>query len=411
MEHGEMIHDFVDGTLDNNLENGLFVELASNQQLRSELKQFIDFERTARYDTAAYAPSAASTAGVFSRLGIPLPLATTAVVAPAATGILATLGKYSQGIIGGVVAMLMTAGVMYFAMDNNLQTADGRRQTENIHQVQGNEYKNNSITTNDIPIVKSEEKVAPKVIERIVVKYVDRPIYIEQTADSRQQTELMDNGELIIDNEEDSKKINIENSNLASIDNLPKVNLFENLNNQNNFNPIGVQENPYSQQLKMSDYLGELGVSVEVTGTDYWTFPKETIPKSASPILENKRLALILKLSDQIQAGAELRQEFFYHQYEDADYLYKQNNNYLTGNVFLRWIPLDFDVASIFGQVSYGGNIGGQVGRIMLGTLIKPSSDYSLVIGLEGSSMMYYHNNTPFLANKIGFHYGMMFNF
>jgi len=51
------------------------------------------------------------------------------------------------------------------------------------------------------------------------------------------------------------------------------------------------------------------------------------------------------------------------------------------------------------------------VGRFMTGTIIKPSSDYSFIIGLECSGMSYYHNNNPKIASKFGLHYGMLFNF
>ncbi|MFH1049810.1 MAG: hypothetical protein V1779_02640 [bacterium] len=411
MEHGEMIHDFVDGTLDSGLENGLFVELASNQQLRSELKQFIEFERTARYDTAAYAPSAESTAGVFSRLGIPLPLAATAVVAPAATGVFAILGKYSQGLIGGVIAMLMTAGVMYFAVlrqaqdDSQQSSVDSRQSAVVSRQSSVFSQKQSPLASNDIPIIKSEEKVAPKVIEKVIIKYVDRPVYIEQSS-------IMDNGELVMDNEEvDKKKVNIETADIENVVNMPEVNLFSGINEPYNFNPIAVQEQPFNPNLGLFDYLGKIGISLEVTGSDYWMFPKDTMPKSVNPFLENTKLAMLIKLSEKWQAGVEVRQEYFYHEYKDNEYLYKQSNNYLTGNAFLRWNVLNYNFASVFGQASYGANIGGHVGRFMLGTLIKPSSDYSFIIGLEYSGMLYNHNNTPFLASKFGLNYGMMFNF
>lgn len=157
--------------------------------------------------------------------------------------------------------------------------------------------------------------------------------------------------------------------------------------------------------------MDKLGIGLEVTGTDYRMFPKESVPKSENPILENKKIALVLNLYDNWKAGAELRQEFFYHQYQDVNYLYKQYNNYQTGSAFLRWIPINYDFASFFGQLSYGGNVGGQVGRAMIGTILKPSQDYSFIIGIEGSGMLYHHNNELFLAKKLGLHYGLLFNF
>jgi len=411
MEHGELIHDFVDGTLDSNLENGLFVELASNQQLRTELKQFIEFERTARYDTAAYAPSAESTANVFSRLGIPLPLATTAVVAPATTGMMAFLGKYSQGIIGGVVAMLITASVMYFAMDKGQQSSVNSQKTAvNSQQSAVNSQQSVVAQSNDIPIVKSEEKITPKVIEKVVIKYVDRPVYIEQTTDSKQLAETPINEQLAVSNEVDNNLVN--NMDFATTDGIfnQSVNLFSGINHSS-LNPVGVQEMPFYPSLGLFDYLGKAGISFELTGADYWMFPKETVPKQLNPLLENNRMAIILKLSDELQVGAEVRQEFFFHEYKDSDYLYKQNNNYFSGGVFGRWTPLNYNYASFFSQVSFGGNVGGQVGRVMIGTLIKPSSDYSFVIGLEGSGMMYNHNGDILFAKKLGLHYGILFNF
>lgn len=147
------------------------------------MKQFIEFERTARFDTEAYAAKAETTAGVFSRLGIPLPVAATAVVAPTAGGLMAVLSKYSQGLIGAFIATLITAGVMYFALDGN------RNSTEVINNsvISQKTYKvnkgNNSLANSNVPIMKSGEGTEPRVVEKIVVKYMDRPVYIEQEKD------------------------------------------------------------------------------------------------------------------------------------------------------------------------------------------------------------------------------------
>ncbi|ROL60452.1 hypothetical protein D9V86_09340 [Bacteroidetes/Chlorobi group bacterium ChocPot_Mid] len=409
MEYGELIHDFVDGTLDSNLENNLFVELASNQQLRSELKQFIEFERTARFDTAAYAPKAETTAGVFSKLGIPLPVAATAVVAPTTGGLMTILSKYSQGLIGAVIATLITAGVMYFAMDGIGNSSVGSKKTAITTMKKQVSGENSTSQASNIPIIRAGEEKEPRVIEKVIVRYVDKPVYVEKEKDESLQSLKEE-----VSVKSESPLSSIRDLGLASTERAISEFNPERLFNDTRFatfRQTGFGKDTYSPELGIYDFLDKLGIGFEVTGTDYWMFPKESVPKSENPILENKKIALVMNLSENWQAGAELRQEFFYHQYQDVNYLYKQYNNYQTGSAFLRWVPINYDFASFFGQLTYGGNIGGQVGRAMIGTILKPSPDYSFIIGLEGSGMLYHHNNEVLLAKKLGLHYGLLFNF
>ncbi|MFC2130673.1 hypothetical protein ACFLSQ_04505 [Bacteroidota bacterium] len=406
MDYGELLHDFVDGTLDSGQESELFAQLASSEGLRSEMKQFIEFERTARFDTGAYSPSAETTAGIFARVGITNPAFTLAPAGNAGAGIIATLGKYSQGIIGGVIAAILASTVMYFAMQNT-----GSVSPENQNQIAGNnvEQQNNTepiqSLDNNIPLVKSEEKSEPKVIERIIIKYIDRPV-IQEVA-SVEETEPLAAFEQPV--------ASIEPAPIKNMVWCYPENMFSDINNNVSMNPIAAESYSFYPDMTISNFLSDLGVSVEVTGADYFMFPSEKVAKSSPPFFENMKIAVLFRLSDDLQLGAELRQEFFYHQYRgfegETEYEYYQNNNYLTGGVLVRWTPIDFKYASIFTQGSIGTNLAGPVGRLMLGTIISPSEDYSFVIGVEESTLFYNHNAKWQPASKIGFHYGMMFNF
>jgi hypothetical protein len=113
MDYSKQIHDFIDGGLDQGSEEQLFYAMSSNEEYREELKEAIRLEKSFKTRLSEMAPSASSTVGVFSKLGIEVPGA----IAPAATQAAKPVGflaKYGQGIISslGTVALAVVA---YFA--------------------------------------------------------------------------------------------------------------------------------------------------------------------------------------------------------------------------------------------------------------------------------------------------------
>jgi hypothetical protein len=111
----------------------------------------------------------------------------------------------------------------------------------------------------------------------------------------------------------------------------------------------------------------------------------------------------------------EARQEFFYQEYngldaEGSEFMYQQHTNYRSYGLFAGADLFSIKKFDLFGQLYVGANSVGPIGRMMFGIEYNPNSAYSFIFGLEGSSLMFYHQNNYFLSNKLGLHYGIKFN-
>jgi hypothetical protein len=331
MDHSNLIHDFVDGTLSSAEEGKLFSELAANGGLRSELKQFIEFERTARFDTDAYVPSAQTTASVFARVGIDNPAFNPVITANTGSGIVSLLSKYTQGIIGGVITAILTASVMYFAMNNDGISNNGTS-TDNINTQKQNIPEKSMQAS--IPVMTSEEKEAPKIIEKVIIKYVPVEIVRNNQEEKPIATESqISNEDLIIESRKIDKSI------INEIFRNQQISL-NSYDNNTSFEQLEYEEFRFEPDFSFFDLFQKTGISIELAAGDYWTFPAPDIAKSSQAIFENKNLTLLYPISKSFHFGTEFRQESFYHNWNvpidnKSYWQYKSNNNYYSAGVLL----------------------------------------------------------------------------
>lgn len=131
MDYSKQIHDFVDGGLDPSKEEQLFYALSSNEEFREELKETIRLEKSFKTRLSEMAPSAASTVGVFDKLGFNTPGALTPAAETAKTGFMA---KYGQGLFSslGTVALAVVAYFIFLQPGTSEQNfADNSNQSNN----------------------------------------------------------------------------------------------------------------------------------------------------------------------------------------------------------------------------------------------------------------------------------------
>ena len=265
--------------------------------------------------------------------------------------------------------------------------------------------------TNDHPTVKSgaEEKMTVRkekpVKEKIVYRYIEKP----QSTKYNTNIPVAEKKNDIILSDNDKREAPKHRLKYAVADMNTESRSYH------KYTPAFAEKGEYRHLSAEVDPWQELGLTAEVTANQYWSFPKATVGYSSTPLFNNTSVALMYKMDDDLSAGIDLRQEYFYQEYEGFEngtkYRYMQHPNYLSCGLTAKLRFMDFDHINSFAQVYVGGNQAGPIGRLMYGMEINPSNNYSFILGVEGSLLVYHHSDQYFYSPKIGMHYGIAFDF
>ncbi|MFA7290309.1 MAG: hypothetical protein WC055_15650 [Melioribacteraceae bacterium] len=400
MNNSELLHNLFDRSLDSHQEERLFMELASNDELRSELKQFIDMEFAVRNDFEAFQPAPESQDKIFGALGISTAALTSGAVATSALTYGGWMSKYLNHFLLSIGSLLL-GGLMTFLLMNGLQNSEeynysgnGKSSLNNTSSALSNVAKNPNIAKTESYLIDTIYK------ERVIVKYLPGPERI-----------------VYLQNDEATNS----NENLAQITLSNHINSSMNLNsnienNSQNTRSISNTGNIYSP-LALTD-VGDLfsdRLSMEIKANEDWSLPKADMPRSSYPIFNNTSASLFFKVYDDFHIGADFRQEYFYQEYDgmDADnkgYNYYQHTNYISYGILARYSLINNPNTVVFIQPAVSFNQVGIVGRAMLGAEYKLVDKVSVVLGLEGSLLQFNHQGNNFYSPKVGFHYGVRIN-
>lgn len=421
MNNSELIHQFVDGSLDPAQEDKLFMLLSSNEELRAELKEFIKIDKAFSKKLAAFVPPTSSTASLMTKLGI------VAGAGIGSAGIIAQeAAKPGFWMIYGkmIITALITAGITgaiffttfadkIFSDDKSpiVAASNNQNNINPVNQSMGTiEPDNNSSNpTSSISGTENENQAAqPKVIiKKIYIERDDNPIITDNKSEEN----------ATVQNE------NLEQSEAAIIE-VPDKNIAFLIESKSFYNnPISVGRLKYEAQTNQLINTGFitpkselLGITLELKSSEYWQLPKPEINRSLTPDFHNASITALYSISDKVKLGAEFRNEHYYQEFSGNDelgneYIYKQYPNYLSIGLSGRWYALDFDFAQAFTQLSIGGTKTGAFGRLMLGAEYKASKYYTFILSVEGSLLGYEHQGKLFMSPKIGINYGVGLNF
>jgi hypothetical protein len=411
MEYSEMINDFVDGKLNPADEDKLFSMLSADQDMRYELRNSIRMEKAFSNDAGSIAPSAAATVGVFGSLGIVPPGVSAAPMPTGWARFTGSLAKFSNVIIGSAISSIVTAVIILALLNPWGNKGNG----SDIHSGQSAKYSAAIIadSTNNyaIPVSKSsaEEdmivKEAEPVKERIVYKYIERPAPVPEKTDKI----IIADNDIAIDDE-------IREYNAKEVSyTLPLFDKNNDLSSDHSMNSVALETKHYDHLVTNVVLPKNIGLTAEIRGNHYWSFPKAQLGYSTTPLFNNTSFGLMYNVNDKFSAGFDIRQEYFYQEYkgieDDIRYRYVQHPNYLSYGLTAKLRFMEFDYFNSFVQAYLGGNQAGPVGRLMYGFEIAPGTGYRFILGLEGSMMVFHHGDQYFYTPKIGLHYGMSFDF
>ncbi len=428
MNYEELVHDYVDGNLDPKQEEQLFLEMASNKKLRTELKRNIEFERSARFDTEAYTPSAAATASIFSQLNIdsPAPVSSGAAGSPPKGGFFGFLQKNSTVLFSSAASAVVAALITFFSIDSgsgDVNQMPAAHSGESNFMAAGTDTTEQVEKSQNIPMVKSEETTetqqpkseeTEKVKEKIV--YVPVPA-ADYYAMMQEKAKDNDAAKEITEKKDQPKKKLLKDGYQGELA----------LNSPVNIHSSGKEMALTS--IRSTDYKtidlsmrNQLGLTVEVNNSDYWSLPTAAVKRSSNPAFEDMGLTLLYNFSDKFAAGLDLRQEFFFHEYtgyeNDILYNYKQNTNFFSYGVVFRYKPFVlFEEFPVILQGYAGGNEAGPIARAMFGLGYSPYHNINFYLGAEGSVLRYYHNDASqqgtnyYWSGKFGVNYGVSVKF
>lgn len=390
MDNNELINEFLDGNLNSELEDEFILKLSTSEEFRSEFKKYLAIEKSLKADAQSLTPSAKSTMGVFSSLGFN-PYGS--VAGSSLVYMLSNLFKrYSQGIIGGVIATALTT-LMFMLY---LNFSDLR--------------ENQSIASNNIL---TNPKSAPA--------NIIAPIEVSESENAN-SNQLVNVSKLSIGNKTIIRDDNQNTNPIKETENEFKF--IEAVNDGNNYLApqvihLGKEPANINVSIESVEYVkidkSKIGLSFNLFGNQYFSLLKPDVQFQSRPRFSNSGLGLSYKISDNIELAADFRQEYFYQQFEGYDaegykIIISQYPNFYTLSAGIKWNLLKFDNVLINTSITGGGNQYGIIGRGLIGVDWYISDDYKLIFGIESSIFRFTHNNNPFYSYKIGLTYGIGFD-
>ena len=402
MEYNELINDFLDGALDSMQEDKFILLLTTSDEFRYEFKKSMALDQSLKADALGISPSAKSTMNVFSGLGFAPPSAVmplNAVKTGAAASLLTFLGRYSQGLVSGMVTALATALLFllfYHPGTDRILVNDGLNRTE---YAQLHEFNM------PVPVINSSESDEVK----------------KSDNGHKSSSGHRINRSLSVEDTQSDNSANIEKPvNVATYREITQEKLL--LRDPHVVNIGGRTVNLNSVSLNLPGILShdganynKIGFSLQFLGSQYWGVPGSDLTSSINPRFSNTGIAVIIPIMNRLELTAELRQEFFFQEFSGTDekgyrVKWSQFPNFMTFDAGLKYIFLTFDNWDSYVQFMAGGNKAGQIGRAGLGLQWAPNSNYKFLVGLEGSVFRYFHDGSPFNSYKIGLNYGILFD-
>jgi len=162
------------------------------------------------------------------------------------------------------------------------------------------------------------------------------------------------------------------------------------------------------------DKSEQIGISLETSWAQYFSTVEEKINPAQYQNFNNFRVAALYNFNNEISAGLDFRRENFYQVYNLIDkigdpYIYEQKPNFNTLSAVVRYKPnfLKFYNFDPFAQFGIGGNVAGEVGRIMIGSEYKIANNYKFLMAFDYNMLNFHHNQIRYTSNKYGFHMGI----
>lgn len=404
MNDYEILNDFIDGELPQELESELFAALNANEELRNLMKRTIALNKAAKSPALTSRPTPELTNALFGKLGI--------TTAPETAMPKLVDGNEKRRFL----PMFATVAAVFLAI---LALMVSRNETAGTISQAGRNFASISINKG-FPVIASTEIPANSFSPKdTIVKYV----YVRKDGSNNNEISNKFNGELIGETSGSVGKVAglYDFSHFIELPNgYPYVSLIPlkpPLKKRNDIIPIDTTNLQFVQNDDAVNQDNQFGLTVEFRGSQNWLNPEPNIEPEKKALFNNSSFAMMYYLSEELALGAEIRQENFFQKYQGYDRLYatesiyEQQPNFTSGGIFARYSYNELGFIRPFVQLTGGGNETGVIGRGMAGLILKPLNNVSIIFGYEYSRLYYNHLQQGFTSDKKSFNYGMSYTF
>ncbi len=381
MEYNELFYEFLDGTLDQENEQELFISLASNDELRKELKHIVAINSAVKSDISAFQPSKESETKILSALGFSLFPSTVSPSSIPSKSIL-TGSKFWSYLSIGIISALTTAIIML--LFSNDQTTP---------ELQNLVAKPDTIYIEKAPI--SANNDVPE-IHRSTIRNV-KTNYI---ASNQHQNQVS-----VPEDEVENTPGIQETISLAEFVQLKHISRDKFYTNPRQFSELLRPE--LSQPHISSNF------SLQMRGHTNWYFTEPLIHPEKYQYFNNLSIALLYNVNQEIVIGLAYRRDNYLQKFHISEngkiYEITQQPNFDNFTFAFQYNPniIILEYFKPISELDVGFNEVGYVGSVMLGTEILPDNFTSFVLGFELSNLFFREQNKWYISNKYGIIYGI----
>lgn len=431
----QMLNGFLDGELDAAQEEQLFTSLADNAEMRSELRDMRAVQTAARNYAATVTAPAEFTKSVCTRLGFQSITSTTTTIVGStfALALLGFLKKYWIPLSAVLVGSVLTS--WYFLSMDSMEKQSGHltpavsRQdaspaaSDKKHDISPSETSTSSLPARNPPITKtkSSEPASPS------TTHASSDVRLRATNMRSRQTD----GTALTSEDESLRSVDthasataLPDSSASSMESSDALHLF--------LEPFASFEN-ISASSEIATALSEFSIgnmqlrpvrlpenfSVEYRSYSLKSTPEETIAPKSDPWFREMSIAFQYRLAPQHSIGVVIGHEAFPQHYNGIEngigVQYEQSllTPWIAGEYSFRIASLRF-LGSIdpFITLNLGSTMQAwALTRGMAGIRYVPVRPVSIMIGFEGSLLLYQFQSSWFTTKKTGLVYGIAFQF
>ncbi len=429
MENSRLIHEYLDGELEQIQQDNLFRELANNSELRNEFNSQLKINSIVRNDIGTIHTPMATTNAIFGQLGFQIPptdfrpepgLAAGLVKNPGVWGgaLMLFLRKYSPYIMSAMLSAGLTAMIVYFLLDKfggEKVIINGNSSVPVVSSFEGPLYSAGTALPAKSSMGEAEMK---RIIDESLKNYISQ---FEANYSENMRNFAANN---IIQNNNTQHNISFEQR-----DNMLANNLSVRRNSDLiGFRPSGIvnqnslngQNSEYNNAIAFiplrNDYNTKFNLSLR--GITSQGSPAVTVATNSNAWFSNVGLGLSYNLSDFHAFGLEAGREAYPQEFDQNLYgeirNVKQNYSYFWYGATYKLSLSEFFVPKVFypyAQIFGGATTVGPLARAIVGFQYRPDKRVSFHLGAEASILYYSFQGTMYDSRKYGLTYGVSINY
>jgi len=399
---------YLDGELPQEQEAELFSLLASQADLRTEMRDGLAIRAAIGGDIDAFTPSAEQTGAVFAGLGFTPPFSSTLSTQPKNRQFWVPFLWLLGGLcVGGAATFWFTQSHIsqQFAHEKNAL----ERTIERL---------NKTVSTLSQPVMSSTEIQSPTMEKQAQVKtvvvYRDRIVHMSNQSETVNQDSATENdmsdmslSSSVAEDISPAKSQEISMNNEQMLQSIsPSIAVVESLPTQNTTMQTNLAAALFPRFWSQVRGIGTLSQYPNISASNAVTG------------LTNVNVAIGYSFSPNVAAGIEIGREPFMLKYTGTvngrTLRYEQQSSMLLGGLILqgKTNPMEnFMGIQPVGTLFLGGSEIGTMGRLSTGVYFPLNANVSFYGGLEYSLMNFTYQSNSFTTQKVGFTYGLQFTF